>query len=164
MGGSDKEGKHVDGFGYYETIAGGSGAGPDWQGTDGVHVAMTNTRATDVETLERNYPVVLRRFEIRDGSGGIGRNRGGNGVTKELQFLTPQMQVSILSERRVYHPFGLEGGGDAECGRNTWIKHELGKDGETQVQKRINLGGKVSTAEAFGGGGGCRGGVHFMLY
>ncbi|PWN19294.1 Hydantoinase B/oxoprolinase [Microstroma glucosiphilum] len=145
MGGSDKDGKHVDGFGYYETIAGGSGAGPDWQGTDGVHVAMTNTRATDVETLERNYPVVLRRFEIRDGSGGVGRNRGGNGVTKELQFLTPQMQVSILSERRVYHPFGLEGGGDAECGRNTWIKHEMDKDGKTQVQKRINLGGKAST-------------------
>jgi 5-oxoprolinase (ATP-hydrolysing) len=148
MGGSDKDGKHVDGFGYYETIAGGSGAGPDWQGTDGVHVAMTNTRATDVETLERNYPVVLRRFEIRDGSGGVGRNRGGNGVTKELQFLTPQMQVSILSERRVYHPFGLEGGGDAQCGRNTWIKHELDKDGETQVQKRINLGGKVSRRNA----------------
>lgn len=78
--GSDKTG------GYYETIAGGSGAGPTWQGCDGVHTHMTNTRITDAEILERRYAVILRRFGIRDGSGGRGRFRGGNGVVREIEF------------------------------------------------------------------------------
>lgn len=111
----------VKGFGYYETIAGGSGAGPDWEGTDGVHTHMTNTRITDSEVFERRYPIVLREFSIREGSGGRGRHRGGDGVIRDIEFRIP-VQVSILSERRVYRPYGLAGGEDAECGLNLWAR------------------------------------------
>ena len=106
----DKEGV-VEGWGYYETIAGGAGAGPGWIGASGVHTHMTNTRITDGESrfllrtlltivFERRYPVILREFSLRPGSGGKGKYPGG--------------QVSILSERRVYRPYGLHGGDDAE--------------------------------------------------
>ncbi|KAJ5341618.1 hypothetical protein N7541_010742 [Penicillium brevicompactum] len=97
------------GFGYYETIAGGSGAGPSWEGTSGVHTHMTNTRITDAEVFERRYPVILREFSLRPNSGGEGQHRGGNGVVRDIEFRIP-VQVSILSERRVYRPYGLEGG------------------------------------------------------
>ncbi|KAL1643079.1 hypothetical protein SLS58_005048 [Diplodia intermedia] len=110
------------GFGYYETIAGGSGAGPTWNGTSGVHTHMTNTRITDAEVFERRYPVILREFGLRPGSGGEGQHPGGDGVVRDIEFRIP-VQVSILSERRVYHPYGLEGGGDAACGLNVWVRH-----------------------------------------
>ncbi|KAJ3569825.1 hypothetical protein NP233_g4803 [Leucocoprinus birnbaumii] len=96
-GGKDKEGKAVAGWGYYETIAGGSGAGPGWHGTDGVHTHITNTRIGDVEILERRYPVMIHRFGLRSGSAGKGKWHGGEGVHREIEFLEP-MQVSILSE------------------------------------------------------------------
>ncbi|PWO00451.1 Hydantoinase B/oxoprolinase [Tilletiopsis washingtonensis] len=137
-GGQTADGKHVEGFGYYETIAGGSGAGPTWHGTSGVHVAMTNTRITDPETLERNYPVLLRQFSLRPGSGGKGRFNGGNGVVREIEFLNKQIQVSILSERRSYRPFGMEGGGDAQSGRNTWVRHQ------GDEERKVNLGAKAT--------------------
>jgi 5-oxoprolinase (ATP-hydrolysing) len=132
------------GFGYYETIAGGSGAGKDWEGTSGVHTHMTNTRITDAEVFERRYPVILREFSLRANSGGKGQHRGGDGVVRDVEFRIP-VQVSILSERRVYHPYGLHGGEDAMCGKNIWVrrlKHE-GKDGKEEVVERyISLGGK----------------------
>ena len=74
-------------MGYYETIAGGSGAGPTYDGVSGVHTHMTNTRITDPEILERRYPVVLRQFGLREGSGGLGLHRGGDGVIRELEFM-----------------------------------------------------------------------------
>lgn len=111
----------VKGFGYYETIAGGSGAGPEWEGTDGVHVHMTNTRITDAEVFERRYPVLLREFSIRKGSGGKGQHRGGDGVVRDIEFRIP-VQVSILSERRVYRPYGMKGGEDGQCGLNLWVR------------------------------------------
>jgi len=111
----------VKGFGYYETIAGGSGAGPEWNGTNGVHTHMTNTRITDAEVFERRYPVILREFKLREGSGGPGQHRGGDGVVRDIEFRIP-VQVSILSERRVYHPYGLDGGEDAQCGLNIWVR------------------------------------------
>ena len=80
-----------------QTIAGGSGAGPTWHGTSGVHTHITNTRIGDVEILERRYPILVHRFEIRPNSGGIGKFNGGDGVIREIEFLTG-MQVSILSE------------------------------------------------------------------
>ncbi|KAJ5988288.1 hypothetical protein N7481_003498 [Penicillium waksmanii] len=116
------------GFGYYETIAGGSGAGPDWEGTSGVHTHMTNTRITDAEVFERRYPVLLREFSLRPNSGGRGQHRGGDGVIRDIEFRIP-VQVSILSERRVYHPYGLEGGEDAQCGQNLWIRRVAKPDG-----------------------------------
>ncbi|KAL5364572.1 Hydantoinase B/oxoprolinase-domain-containing protein [Aspergillus floccosus] len=128
------------GFGYYETIAGGSGAGPDWDGTSGVHTHMTNTRITDAEIFERRYPVILHEFGLRPGSGGNGQHRGGDGVIRDIEFRIP-VQVSILSERRCYRPYGLEGGEDAQCGQNIWVRKVNGQTGETQT-KFINLGGK----------------------
>ncbi|VUC30993.1 unnamed protein product [Clonostachys rosea] len=124
----------VNGFGYYETIAGGSGAGPGWIGEDGVHVHMTNTRITDAEILERRYPVLLREYSLRKGSGGQGMYRGGDGVIRELEFLI-DMHAGLLSERRAFPPYGMAGGGPAERGLNLWLR----RDGSV-----INVGGKAS--------------------
>ncbi|PNI88782.1 hypothetical protein CK820_G0051931, partial [Pan troglodytes] len=93
-------------MGYYETVAGGAGAGPSWHGRSGVHSHMTNTRITDPEILESRYPVILRRFELRRGSGGRGRFRGGDGVTRELLFREEAL-LSVLTERRAFRPYGL---------------------------------------------------------
>jgi 5-oxoprolinase (ATP-hydrolysing) len=144
-GGNLAGAKEEKGFGYYETIAGGSGAGKDWEGTSGVHTHMTNTRITDAEVFERRYPVILREFSLRAGSGGRGQHRGGDGVIRDVEFRIP-VQVSILSERRVYHPYGLHGGEDAQCGKNIWVRKIKGKKDEqgkeTVVERRINLGAK----------------------
>ncbi|MEE8434599.1 MAG: hydantoinase B/oxoprolinase family protein, partial [bacterium] len=120
------------GFGYYETVGGGSGAGPDWDGKDAVHAHMSNTRITDAEILERRYPILLREFSIRPGSGGRGRHHGGNGVIREIEFLKP-MTAAIVSERRVIAPYGLEGGEPGARGRNLWIR---------ATGQRVNLGGR----------------------
>ncbi|KAJ5088919.1 Hydantoinaseoxoprolinase N-terminal [Penicillium angulare] len=138
MGGIDpKTGIDVPGFGVGETICGGSGAGSTWHGTSGVHVHMTNTRITDAEVYELRYPVILRQFSIRQRSGGAGRFNGGDGVIRELEFRMP-LSVSMLSERRVYRPYGLEGGGSGKAGLNLYVKKEL--DGTERV---INIGGKM---------------------
>jgi len=137
-GGKDAHtGAHAPGFGYYETIAGGSGAGPTWRGTSGVHTHMTNTRITDPEILEKRYPCVLRRFALRPGSGGIGRLPGGDGVVRDIEFRVP-VQCSILSERRSRRPFGLEGGGDGAAGLNLVVR----TDEVTGVESVVNLGAK----------------------
>ncbi|EGG08879.1 uncharacterized protein MELLADRAFT_34761 [Melampsora larici-populina 98AG31] len=145
-GGKDSNGNHVAGWGYYETIAGGSGAGPGWNGTSGVHTHMTNTRITDPEILERRYPVLLHQFSLREGSGGAGFYTGGEGVIRELEFLEP-IQCSILSERRVQRPYGLEGGQSGKVGQNLWIKKTRESDGDLNLNKPnqdriISLGGK----------------------
>lgn len=114
-----------DRFGYYETICGGAGAGNGFHGASAVHVHMTNTRITDPEVLERRYPVVLREFSIRRGSGGAGKWHGGDGVRRSIEFLEP-MQVSLLTERRSTQPFGLHGGMPGAPGRNL-----LKRDGTT---------------------------------
>ncbi|KAF7556528.1 hypothetical protein G7Z17_g1318 [Cylindrodendrum hubeiense] len=105
------------GFGFCETICGGSGAGNGWHGTSGVHVHMTNTRITDPEILEKRYPVVLREFSIRDGSGGKGRWNGGHGIRRAYEF-GRDMGCSIVSERRVTRPYGMKGGEDGKSGVN----------------------------------------------
>jgi 5-oxoprolinase (ATP-hydrolysing) len=97
-----------------ETIASGSGAGKHWEGTSGVHTHMTNTRITNAEVFERRYPVILREFSLRAGICGKGQHKGGDGG-RDIEFRIP-VQLSILSERRVYHPYGLHGGEDAQCG------------------------------------------------
>ncbi|TPX35072.1 hypothetical protein SmJEL517_g02480 [Synchytrium microbalum] len=135
MGGSNETGD--DGFGYYETIAGGAGAGPSWEGRSGVHTHMTNTRITDPEILERRYPVILRQFGLRPGSGGSGLHRGGDGVIRELEFLE-KLDVSILSERRVFRPYGLNGGEDGLQGMNLLIR----TNPKTHESRTLNLGGK----------------------
>uniref|UniRef100_A0A8C3P9S2 5-oxoprolinase, ATP-hydrolysing n=1 Tax=Chrysemys picta bellii TaxID=8478 RepID=A0A8C3P9S2_CHRPI len=119
---------------YYETVAGGAGAGPHWHGRSGVHTHMTNTRITDPEILEKRYPVILRCFELCRGSGGSGRFRGGDGVIRELLF-REEMVLSVLSERRAFRPYGLHGGDSGSPGLNLLIL----RDGRI-----INLGGKTS--------------------
>jgi len=151
-GGNDETGRLIEGFGYYETIAGGSGAGPSWHGTSGVHTHMTNTRITDPEIFERRYPVYLRQFGLRPGSGGRGHFVGGDGVIRDIEFLEPRMQVSILSERRVHRPYGLQGGEPGSSGLNLWIKQRREEDGDLLEPDRdghlpprvINLGGKAT--------------------
>ena len=102
---------------YYETICGGSGAGPDYHGVDAVHTHMTNTRLTDPEILEFRFPVLLEEFSIRRGSGGEGQYRGGSGVTRKIKFLE-DMTASILSGHRKIPPYGIAGGGTGRTGEN----------------------------------------------
>ena len=113
-----------DTYQYYETICGGSGAGPDFDGTDAVHTHMTNSRLTDPEVLEWRFPVRLERFEIRQHSGGRGTHRGGDGVRRAIRFLQP-MTVSLLSGRRRVPPYGMAGGQPGATGRN-WIERSSG--------------------------------------
>jgi len=124
-----------DSFGYYETIAGGAGAGPTWSGQSGIHTHMTNTRITDPEVFESRYPVHLKEFSIREGSGGNGKFRGGDGVIRDIEFLT-DLEVTIISERRSHRPYGLAGGEPAETGINLLIF----PDGRI-----VNFGGKNSS-------------------
>lgn len=105
---------------YYETVAGGAGAGLGFHGASGTQVHMTNTRITDVEVLEHRFPVRVERFALRRGSGGTGRWRGGEGVVRELRFLRP-LSISLLSQHRRIRPYGLEGGEPGEVGRQTLI-------------------------------------------
>ncbi|KAL2444306.1 5-oxoprolinase [Exophiala dermatitidis] len=136
-GGVDAQGNEIPGFGVGETICGGSGAGPYWHGTSGVHVHMTNTRITDVEVYELRYPIILRQFGLRKGSGGKGLFNGGDGVTREIEFRIP-LSASMLSERRVIPPYGMAGGGPGKVGLNLYVKRE--HDG---VERTINIGGKM---------------------
>lgn len=140
-------------WGYYETIAGGSGAGPNFHGASGVHTHMTNTRITDPEILEHRYPIILRKFCLRDDeSGGKGEYNGGEGVQRELLF-RKSVTLSVLTERRVLQPYGLAGGEPGKLGENLLIK----QDGRI-----VYLGGKIAinieAGDAFslkspGGGG-----------
>lgn len=146
--GGKEEGAHVEGFGYYETIAGGAGAGPTWDGVSGVHVNMTNTKMTDVEVFEKRYPVLLHEFSIRKGSGGKGKYHGGDGVVRDIEFKIP-LKALILSERRVNAPHGVEGGEDGARGLNLWIR-QIFKNEKVVERRTINIGGK-STVEVSAG-------------
>ncbi|MCP4283851.1 MAG: hydantoinase B/oxoprolinase family protein, partial [Gammaproteobacteria bacterium] len=106
---------------YYETICGGSGAGPDFDGTDAIHTHMTNTRLTDPEILEWRHPVILESFAIRAGSGGKGAHKGGCGVVRRIRFLEA-MTASILSDHRRVPPFGVNGGQPGQVGRNRVVR------------------------------------------
>ena len=144
-----------DQFGYYETIGGGAGAGPGWHGQSGVHTHMTNTRITDPEILERRYPVILHEFSIRKNSGGQGLFHGGDGLVREIEFLEP-LNVAILSERRVFPPYGLEGGQAGKCGENIFIRHNgptLNLGGKNEIQANAN--DKIRILTPGGGGFGC---------
>ncbi|WP_186399091.1 hydantoinase B/oxoprolinase family protein [Stappia sp. P2PMeth1] len=101
---------------YYETLCSGSPAGPGFNGTDGVHVHMTNSRLTDPEVLEFRYPVLLEDFHIREGSGGTGKWHAGNGTKRTIRFLE-EMELAILSSHRTIAPKGGDGGGDGQLGK-----------------------------------------------
>ena len=137
---------------YYETICGGAGAGPDFDGQSAVHTHMTNSRLTDPEVLESRFPVLVESFAIRRDSGGAGAHRGGDGVVRRLRFRAP-MTCSILSTRRETAPFGLAGGGDAARGRNSVIR----ADGRIEPLKGADqtemAAGDAILIETPGGGG-----------
>ncbi len=137
---------------YYETLCGGTGAGPGFPGTDAVHSHMTNSRLTDPEVLEWRFPVRLERFEIRKGSGGAGKYTGGNGVIREIRFLEP-MTAAILSSHRIDPPFGMARGEPGAIGHNRVIRadgtvEELGGIAECQMKSGDRL-----IIETPGGGG-----------
>jgi len=141
-----------DRYQYYETICGGAGAGPGFNGASAVHTHMTNSRLTDPEVLEWRYPVRVEQFKIREGTGGDGEYRGGDGVIREIRFLEA-MDAAILSNRRRVAPAGLRGGGDGEPGRNYLIRssgevEELGATAEVALAP-----GDRFVIETPGGGG-----------
>ncbi|BFG05045.1 5-oxoprolinase [Drosophila madeirensis] len=144
-------------WGYYETVAGGSGAGPGWHGAGGVHTHMTNTRITDPEILELRYPMILKRFCLRtDGSGGRGQFNGGEGVERDLLFRKP-VTLSVLTERRTLHPYGLAGGEPAKSGRNLIIKRDgrvIALAGKTCID--VDAGDTFAMKTPGGGGYGHR--------
>ena len=141
-----------DKYQNYETICGGTGAGPDHHGTSAVQSHMTNTRMTDPEVLELRYPVRIEEFSIRQDSGGSGKYHGGNGVVRKVRFLAP-MTVTTLSSHRVVPPFGLAGADPGECGNNFVIRangeiSKLHGNDETEVKP-----GDIFVMETPGGGG-----------
>jgi len=141
-----------DRFQNYETICGGTGAGPSFDGTDAVHSHMTNTRMTDPEVLEKRFPVRVEEFSIRRGSGGNGAYRGGDGINRKLRFLDP-VTVTTLSSHRVTRPFGKEGGEDGLAGKNSVIRAD-GKIEHLQGNDECELNiGDIFAMQTPGGGG-----------
>ena len=137
---------------YYETICGGSGAGPNFDGTDAVHTHMTNSRLTDPEILEIRMPLRVEEFQIRQGSGGHGKYIGGNGTIRKLRALEP-MTAAILSLHRKFAPFGLNGGKPGKRGHN-WVKKINGSVTKLKGTDQLNLDvGDVIVIETPGGGG-----------
>ncbi len=137
---------------YYETICGGAGAGDGFDGASAVHTHMTNSRLTDPEVLEWRFPVRLRNFAIRKNSGGNGRWRGGDGVLREVEFLS-RMTAAILSNRRKTAPYGMAGGGDGKPGRNQ-IRRAGGKIKNLPATARVTMHpGDVFRIKTPGGGG-----------
>jgi 5-oxoprolinase (ATP-hydrolysing) len=137
---------------YYETICGGSGAGPNFDGTDAVHTHMTNSRLTDPEVLEWRFPVLVESFAIRRGSGGTGKHRGGDGAVRRIRFREP-MTAAILSGHRRVPPYGMAGGGAGAVGHNYVLRKDgnridLAGTGRVEMQA-----GDVFVIETPGGGG-----------
>jgi 5-oxoprolinase (ATP-hydrolysing) len=141
-----------DRYQYYETVCGGSGAGPDFDGCDAVHTHMTNSRLTDPEILEWRFPVLLERFSIRRGSGGAGRRRGGDGVERRVRFLEP-MTAAILAEHRRIAPFGMAGGAPGMTGAN-WVERADGTRVDFGASHEIAMqADDVFVVQTPGGGG-----------
>jgi 5-oxoprolinase (ATP-hydrolysing) len=137
---------------YYETLAGGAGAGPGYDGASAVHTHMTNSRLTDPEILELRYPVRLRTFAIRHGSGGAGRHRGGDGVIRRIEFLEA-MQVSLLANHRRVAPFGLAGGRPGRPGHDRLVRAD-GRIATLSATSRFAVErGDIIEIETPGGGG-----------
>ncbi len=138
-------------FGYYETIAGGAGAGPGYHGADALHTHMTNTAITDIEILESRYPVRVRHFGIRNGSGGLGKWHGGNGIVREIEFLAP-LTISLLTQHRNEGPYGLDGGEKGSPG----VQALTHPDGTTEflphIAQKDVAPGTVLRIETPGGG------------
>lgn len=138
-------------FTYYETIAGGMGARPDADGLDAVHTHMTNTLNTPIEALEYAYPLLVKRYEIVHSSGGAGRYRGGNGVRRDIKVLVPT-QVTLLTERRRFAPYGFGGGQPGKCGINQIIRGGNLVQLPAKGTFELNPGDIISVQSPGGGG------------
>jgi N-methylhydantoinase B len=139
-------------FSYYETVAGGMGARPTADGMNSTHTHMTNSLNTPAEALEYAYPLRVREYRIRKGSGGKGKHKGGDGTIREIETLAPA-RMALLSDRRKHSPYGLNGGGDGECGRTYLIrangkKEKLTSKGNWQMQ----AGDRIRIETPSGGG------------
>ena len=137
---------------YYETVSGGTGAGPEFDGCDAVQAHMTNSRLTDPEILEFRYPVIVVSHTIRRGSGGAGKFRGGDGAVRKIRFLEP-MTAAILAGHRLVPPFGLMGGAPGACGAN-WVEHRDGSCTTLSYSDEVDVvAGDTFVLETPGGGG-----------
>jgi 5-oxoprolinase (ATP-hydrolysing) len=141
---------------YYETISGGAGAGPDFDGASVVQTHMTNSRLTDPEVLEWRFPVRLDSYAIRRGSGGAGRHRGGDGSVRRVRFLEPMTAVMLANHRRIA-PFGMAGGKPGAVGRN-WVEREGYPDTGAREEFGATFAVAMSAGDVFvvetpGGGG-----------
>jgi N-methylhydantoinase B len=141
-------------FAYYETIAGGMGARPTKAGVSGVHTHMTNSLNTPAEALEYSYPLRVRQYSLRRGSGGKGKHRGGDGIVREIEVLT-DAEVTLLADRRTRGPWGLSGGEDGAPGSASMIRHEGSMEklpGKSNV--RLRKGERIRIESPGGGGWG----------
>jgi N-methylhydantoinase B len=151
VGGTDP--RSGEPFAYYETVGGGMGAGPTGEGLSGVHVHMSNSLNTPVEALEHAYPFRIVRYEIRRGSGGAGKHRGGDGLRRDLQVLGPA-RVALLCERRTVGPAGARGGSDGEPGQNVLIRGGVEEHLAGKATFSVEAGDIVSIRSPGGGGWG----------
>jgi len=141
-------------FAYYETIAGGMGARPAKSGASGVHTHMTNSLNTPAEALEYAYPLRVRQYSLRRGSGGEGQYKGGDGIVREIEVLT-DCEVTLLSERRTYAPWGLNGGCEGALGRTTIFRTDgSAEEMPGKFSTRLKAGDRVRIETPGGGGWG----------
>jgi N-methylhydantoinase B len=138
-------------FAYYETLGGGAGAGPEADGASGVHVHMSNTRNTPIEALEYAFPVRIERYALRRDSGGEGRHRGGEGLRRDIRFLSPA-RATVLSERRRRAPWGLGGGRPGVPGKNLLIQESSVEELPGKFSRTFEAG-EVLSVQTPGGGG-----------
>lgn len=138
---------------YVETICGGQGGRPRGPGMSGVQCNMTNTLNTPVEALEISYPLRVERYELRDGTGGTGRHAGGDGAIRAIRVVDHSARVSVQSDRRIFPPYGLNGGSDGTCGEN-WMQASSGERVDLPGKGSLTLhAGDTVTVETPGGGG-----------
>ena len=138
-------------FTYYETVAGGMGARPLKDGLSSIHTHMTNTRNTPVEVIEHEFPLRVRRYGIRYGSGGDGERKGGDGAVREMEFLC-DCDVSIVSDRRATTPYGLHGGLSGSAGRNEFLTGSSRKRLTSKVLFKASRGDRLVVSTPGGGG------------
>jgi N-methylhydantoinase B len=142
-------------FAYYETVAGGMGARPSADGVGGVHTHMTNSLNTPAEALEYAYPLRVRAYSLRRGSGGRGRHRGGDGVVREIETLA-HARMSLLADRRTRAPYGLGGGEDGRPGRDRVVRGGRATKLDAKGQRDLRPGDRVRIETPGGGGHGKR--------
>jgi N-methylhydantoinase B len=142
-------------FSYYETVAGGMGARPGVDGMSGVHTHMTNSLNTPAEAMEYAYPLRVREYRLRPNSGGEGKQRGGDGVIREIETLVPA-RMSLLSDRRKRGPYGLAGGNDGKPGKNIIVRDGTGSEVPAKGSHELKAGDRIRIETPGGGGWGKR--------